>query len=523
VGALLSAVLIGGMIGATPAPAEAALMPTPADPLAGGHASALYRNLVGAAQLDGFLFGQQHANWDSKRYTVGDDGIRDWRGGQDPPGSVNGFLSDIELATMLTPGMETRSPSVFGFNLQTALNLKPETQRWYAERVVQAFATGSVVTVHFPADNPVSGGDHKDVSGNLLCMLSTDWNDPPAEAAGAVDAWKGVLSTGADFIELVNEIWRDPDDDGLTERTGRVAMVLRPYHEMLRIRHWWSAPYYYQVPGVCDRDAAAAFRSMWRQTVDHIVSVDDPSTVPVEGLDVHGLLFAWSPDRPTSTPAWEAFYPNNSLGDARRDYVDVIAFDVYEGDPDLFSRQLVADTAAVVRFNEARPPGQRDVVALGEVGRSNGLAGLADINWYTRHLLYPLVEAGLANRIAYAMTWANLDSDHYWVPLPCFNLPACNDIDEVGHAYGNDAGAGDSMSGFRAFVNSSATVFREDLPAWWRAPNGAPLPSQSRTWSVVFRAPCLTITPALAATSPSDLGWCTMFPVVGNTGRIPMR
>jgi hypothetical protein len=520
---VLSAVLIGGMIGAIPAPAEAAQAPTPADPLAGGNAYALYRNLVDAARFDGFLFGQQHANWDSKRYTVDDGRIHQWRGGQDPPGSVDGFLSDIELATMLTPGMETRSPAVFGFNLQTALNLKPESQRLYAERIVQAYATGSVVSVHFPARNPVTGGDHKDVSANLLCLLSSDWDDPPAEAAGAVDAWKSALSAGADFIDLVNEVWRDPDDDGLKERTGRVAMVLRPYHEMLRIRHWWAAPYYYEVPGVCERDAAAAFRSLWRQTVEHIVNVDDPTTVPVEGLDVHGLLFAWSPDRPSSSPGWEAFYPNTGLGDTQRDYVDVIAFDVYEGDPDLFSRQLVADASAVVRFNQSRPPAQREVVALGEVGRGGGLAGLTDVNWYSKHLLRPLVEAGLANRIAYAMTWTNFDADHYWVPLPCFNLPACSAIDEVGHAYGDDAGAGDSMSGFRAFVNSSATIFREDLPTWWRAPKGTLPASPSRTWSVVFRAPCLTITPAQAATSPSDLGWCTMFPVVGNTGRIPMR
>ena len=147
-----------------------------------GLARGMQRNAQQPGGLDGFLFGQQHANWDSKRFRTVDDRILDWRGPRAP--RFDGFVSDIELATTLMPGVERRTPAVYGFSLRTALRLGPEEQVRYADQIVEAYAAGGVVTIHFPADNPVTGGDHKDVSANALCALSTDWNDPAPSSCG---------------------------------------------------------------------------------------------------------------------------------------------------------------------------------------------------------------------------------------------------------------------------------------------------------------------------------------------------
>jgi hypothetical protein len=451
-----------------PGEAEASQPPAPADPRAGGAATALLQNLAATQEpgrLDGFLFGQQHANWDSKRYRAEDDRVGDWRAANIPIDEFGRFISDIELATRLIPNLAPRRPAVYGFNLQTALNLDPEGRIAYADRIVDAYASGGVVTIHFPADNPLTAGDHRDLSANLLCLLSADWAAPPPEAAAAVAAWQDDLEAAAEFLRVVNARWRDPDDDGNDERSGRIAAVFRPYHEMLRASHWWSAAHYRNVPGVCDGSAAAAFHSLWRQTFDHL-------TAP-EHLNLHGLLFAWSPDRPSASPGWERFYPNADLDPAAAtDYVDVIAFDVYDTSTEDFSTQLVADTAAVAAFNAGLPAGSREVVAVGEFGPRFGLSTVSEANWFMRAVVEPLTRAGLADQIAYAMTWTNRDEDSYWIPLPCFNVPECEayDVTRV-HYRAPDRILGDPLRGFRAFVNHPATVFLEDLPPWWERPD----------------------------------------------------
>jgi hypothetical protein len=314
--------------------------------------------------------------------------------------------------------------------------------------------------------------------------MSTDWSSPPDAAADGINAWKAQLSEAAEFFRLVNTRWRDPDADGVDERDGRVAMVFRPFHEMLRVNHWWSAAHYRSVPDVCEGSAASAFRSLWQQTFDYLVSADQ--------LDVHGLLFAWSPDRPTAYAGWQSFYPNTEVELAQNtDYVDIIAFDVYEDTPQAFSAQLVADASAVTAFNHSLPPTGREIVAIGEFGPASGLSTVPEGNWFMHSVIEPLTAAGLADEIAYAMTWSNFDEQRYWVPLPCFNVPECEAYETADVYYqASDRVSGDPLRGFRAFVNHPATVFLEDLPVWWRRPDST-IPFQpGDSHPLLMRVPC---------------------------------
>jgi len=478
--------LVAAVVVVGPHPAEAARLATPADAHAGGSATTLLRNLTAAQEpghLNGFLFGQQHANWDSKRYRSVDDVILDWRGPRVALSDLDGFVSDIELATTLIPGLDTHRPAVYGFSLRTALRLNDADRNAYADRIVDAYADGGLVTIHFPADNPVTGLDHRDVSANALCLLGNDWSNPPEAAVNAVANWQAELGEAADFFRLVNTRWRDPDADGFAERDGRVAMVFRPFHEMLRVTHWWSAAYYHPVHDVCEGSAAASFRALWRQTFDYLVAA--------EHQDVHGLLFAWSPDRPTAAAGWETFYPNAGLGaESVSDYVDVIAFDVYEETSSAFSQQLVADAAAVTAFNASLAPADREVVAVGEFGPASGLSTVSEGNWFMQSVVQPLSRAGLIDQIAYAMTWSNMDAERYWIPLPCFNVPECETVTTGKEFYDTQrGGAGDPLRGFRAFVKHPGTIFLEDLPEWWRLPNPS-LPFQPGDSPPALKIPC---------------------------------
>ena len=513
--AALAALLVAAVVVVAPHQAEAARVAVPADANAGGSATTLLRNLTTTqvpGQLDGFLFGQQHANWDSKRYrTIDDIGI-DWRGPRVPATDFDRFVSDIELATTLIPGVDPSRPAVYGFSLRTALRLSDDERVAYADRIVDAYSIGGVVTIHFPADNPLIGAGYTDASANALCLLSNDWANPPDAAADAVTAWKAELDDAAEFFRLVNTRWRDPDTDGVDERDGRVAMVFRPFHEMLRVTHWWSAAYYRNVPDVCEGSAASAFKSLWRQTFDYLVGADQ--------LDVHGLLFAWSPDRPSAFAGWQNFYPNADL-DARAstDYVDVIAFDVYENTPDAFSAQLVADASAVTAFNQSLPASEREIVAIGEFGPASGLSTVPEGNWFMQSVIGPLTAAGLADQIAYAMTWSNFDEQRYWVPLPCFNVPECEAYEAADVFYqSSDRSTGDPLRGFRAFVNHPATVFLEDLPVWWRRPNPA-IPFQpGDSHPLLMRVPCWLGYNPMRPDLVQRLDVCTLRTTVGQPG-----
>lgn len=462
------------MMAVTAAPGSAApRRPGPSDPDATESVVHLLRNLQDVSDPElagGFLFGQQHANWDSKRQQWLVNGWRDWRASHKRLDALNTFPSDIEVATGLYPETSISKPTVYGFNLRLAIRVSKAQQRVYARQVVAAYSTGAVVTMHFPADNPATGGNHDRVSGNAMCHLTNDWTDPPAGAAPTIASFVDDLDRADAFFDEVNRQWRDPDGDGIDERSGTVAIVLRPFHEMTGITHWWAGRFYRPDPTLCNMTAPQAYRTMWRRTVEYLIGDDDPSTEVVEGLDRHEFLFAWSPGRPTLTTEWRKYHPNLRLPGRWQltDYVDIAGLDVYENSVGAFRRQLIRDIDAMHEFVGSQANAKRDVLALAEFGARDGLAGRSDADWYGHGLLDALVEAGVADRIAYAMTWTNRTDREFWVPVPCFNNSGCPSLTGIDQRFGSEGETTDF--GFAGFVANPLTVLQRDLPEWWRMP-----------------------------------------------------
>lgn len=490
------AVLFGAVV---PAASAEIRRPGPVDPNASGAVLELLANLqdAGDPELEGgMMFGQQHANWDSKRQSLYSAGWSDWRAARVRLDELNTFPSDIELAASLFPETAANKPSVYGFNLQLALNVGPAQRRAYARQIVAAYSTGAIVTMHFPADNPAVGGDNNVVAGNPLCHLSNDWADPPTEAAATISTWMSELQAASGFIDEINALWQDPDLDGVRERQSTVAIVFRPFHEMTGISHWWAGRFFRADPVLCNLTAPQAYRTVWRRTVEHLIGEDDPATPTVEGLDRHEFLFAWSPGRPTVTTEWRKYHPNFRLPGrwGLTDYVDVAGLDIYETNIASFRSQLIRDITAMDEFVARQARSKRDVLAITEFGAKKGFAGRIDADWYTYGLLDALVDVGVVDRIAYAMTWTNRTDDQFWVPVPCFNAEGCPDLTGFDQRFVSTSNPEVIDWGFSDFIASPITTLGNDLPAWWRMPEPRvepymPCPEPQRRGPLLL-APC---------------------------------
>lgn len=110
---------------------------------------------------------------------------------------------------------------------------------------------GGLVTISMHAQNPMTGGSHSDVSGDVRMLVR--------EGTVEYKQWKVQMDQYARGLK------------GLEERG--VPVILRPFHEMNRSSFWWS----------CWNDTMTPelFKTLWRQTFDYLTKT--------KGL--HNLLF----------------------------------------------------------------------------------------------------------------------------------------------------------------------------------------------------------------------------------------
>jgi mannan endo-1,4-beta-mannosidase len=128
-----------------------------------------------------------------------------------------------------------------------------------------------------------------------------------------------------------------------------------------------------------------------------------------DSLNVHNLLYAWSPDRNFNTEEeYLAYYPGD-------DFVDIVGMDNY-GDlspgnsPSLAARKLEIVSGVAVKKNK--------VAAFTETGLPN----IPQEKWFTEMLL-PVLQH--RQGIAYVMLWSN-SREMYWTPYK--GHPAENDF-----------------------------------------------------------------------------------------------
>ncbi len=339
--------LLAGCAGSRATPPDLALV----DPGATAETKALYANLKRLAS-GAVLFGHQDdlaygVTWKREK---GRSDVKDVVGAY--PAVFGWELGDLEL------GHEANLDGV---------NFK-DMKGWIKE----GYKAGSVVTIAWHLNNPVSGGNAWDTTRAVHTLL----------LGGANHAtYKRWLDTFADFVgdlEVGAFRWL-----GLGTP---IPVIFRPFHEHTGGWFWWGK-------GHASPDE---YKQLWRFTVDYLRDE--------KGL--HNLLYAYSPDHFTSEAEYLERYP----GDA---YVDIFGYDDYGSlRTDEGVARLTENLRTVVELAEARGK----IAALTETG----LEGVPDEDWWTNRLLAAIEGDPVARRIVYALVWRNANEadkpGHHYAP-----------------------------------------------------------------------------------------------------------
>jgi mannan endo-1,4-beta-mannosidase len=178
-------------------------------------------------------------------------------------------------------------------------DLSPEAARQkMVENAIQAYRDGFVVTLMWHACPPQIGGDACD--GRAIWAM---------ERRPSQEEWDRLMTDGTDL----NEAWKKQVDviAGYLKqlKDAGVPVLWRPYHEMNGVWFWW-----------CNKKGANGFKRLWIMMYDRLVKH--------HGLE--NLIWVWNTNAPRDRPndeafAYEEFWPG-------RDYVDVLAADVYRDD-----------------------------------------------------------------------------------------------------------------------------------------------------------------------------------------------
>lgn len=235
--------------------------------------------------------------------------------------------------------------------------------------IINTYRQGGIVTVHWTTDNPVTGGDHHDLTPAVSAII---------KGGAKYEYYKSILRIMADFYKSLK------DDNGKL-----IPIIFRPYHENFSYDKWWGA----------DHCTAADYVQLYRQTISYLR----------DSLNVHNLITAYAPNTPSD---YSGAYGERYPGD---DVVDIMGFDRYGGalNVNIFANNLVEDCRLVVNFAEAR----NKVAAITEAGVGNGIQNTNDPQWFTKAFGSVLLDP-VAKKVVYWLTWSNNQPGYYFIPLP---------------------------------------------------------------------------------------------------------
>lgn len=289
-------------------------------------------------------------------------------------------------------------PAVIGVDFSGFSGRSPEAIQRSKDNlhkiVVDTYNRGGVTTIAWHFSNPVSPGGFYWVDS--LSLPAVRYIIPGGEAHYK---YKEILNGIGEWAHSIEGSQGEP-----------VPVIFRPFHEFDGGWFWWGATH-------CTPEE---FKSLWRFTVSYIR----------DSLDVHNLLYAFSPDNKFLT---EEKFLERYPGD---EWVDMVGMDNY-GDLGRNGRYAL-DTAALklrIVSDYARKKGK--LAAFTETG----LESIPNTTWWTESLLKVMKQPRV--RLAYVLVWRNdsRSETHYYAPHP-------------GHP---------SVPDFMKFYNDPYTLFEDDL------------------------------------------------------------
>ena len=303
--------------------------------------------------------------------------------------------------------------------------------------------SGSADTDPTTSDSKDIVGDHPGVHGSdFHFMIDKPWEKDThvAAAHAAYDAgaivtidyhWHGKYSDGHTYdardaqaaFNIVNDddsagdvTWFYEDIDAVLEIINndlKIPFVFRPFHEMNGNWFWWGS----RLPGGTD-----TYKALYRKLFDYMSTRTDY------------VLWCWSPDYGVA----DAYYPGD-------DYVDVVGRDIYGPGNIRSASQWISMLQSTVAFAETHGK----VAAFTETGFSASSPityHTSRPNWWKQDVLDPLLASDSASKIAWVLTWINVDS---WSGpyIPYAASPQA------------------SKDGFKAFYDDPATLFQNEVGA----------------------------------------------------------
>ena len=216
--------------------------------------------------------------------------------------------------------------------------------------IKEAYRRGEVITACMHLNNPATGGDSWDNSGNVVSQILTDGN------------W-----VRNKYIQWLDRL-ADYALTQLKDDAGRpIPVLFRPFHEHTQSWSWWGS-------SACSE---SEFIALWQFTVKYLRDTKG----------VHQFLYAIAPQM----DSWknESDFLYRWPGD---DYVDFIGMDCYHGyNPDTFGHNIA--TISAVANSKQKPCGVTEV----------GVEGFSSSNYWTAHILTPAKQGN----VSLIVTWRN--------------------------------------------------------------------------------------------------------------------
>jgi len=269
----------------------------------------------------------------------------------------SGFPSDSDILRVTGD-----YPAVIGFDIGkiengSTRNIESIDFSLLRELIREAHDGGSIVTLSWHADNPITGLSSWHTEGRVERIL------PGGISFDRLDTYIARVAT---FMNSLT------DDDGQL-----IPIIFRPWHEMNGDWFWWGS----------DLLSPQQYQDLFRATVDLLT----------DEYQVHNLLYAYSPNWAVELSDYMMYYPGD-------DYVDLLGVDIYDHLDDTFvnvSEQSLANVAEVARSSNK-------LFAFTETGLEN----VVEDNWWSEKL-YPLLNNSGA---VFALVWRNDPEVHWFAP-----------------------------------------------------------------------------------------------------------
>lgn len=244
------------------------------------------------------------------------------------------------------------------------------------EFIISSAKAGSLQTISWHLDNPLTGGNSWDTTAVVRHILPS---------GHLHDQFVGWLDRVAAFLNTLQF------EDGTP-----IPILFRPFHELNGHWFWWCKPY-------CSKEEYIA---LWRFTVEYLKDVKN----------LHHLIYVYN----TNNFSEETDFMDRYPGD---EYVDVMSFDTYQ----FLDAESITDEALEISSRKFKAHLKSNLEVLQYYAHRHGkLMALAETGfeaipsekWWTE-VLYDAIQS---YDLSYVLVWRNQglleDKMHYYAPYP---------------------------------------------------------------------------------------------------------